>query len=358
MIGTPLDVQASTRKHRSRRVGARLGAVALALALIASACGDDSEGDDWFASQASSGDKVTIGFTPPTLTMADFYINMARGFMAEAAALGMDVEMLVKSPTTHAAAEEQLSIVEAYINQGVDYLWISPVAFEAGEPMMAAANAAGIPVLTGPFMDKYEGVDVLAYVGFSEFDAGAMQAQFAIDEFGDQLKVAIIQGAPGAFSDHRVNGIKSVLEQHSGVEIVAEPIANWDRQQALEAVETIIQAHPDLDVVFPVAGDMGLGSVEGLKTSGALHNPTEVVGFDSLGQEANSIARGEEYASIFNNPMGIGALAAQIVNTHMSGGTPQSDRLVSLIPITADNVMSELPGWFRGETEPDYFPEY
>jgi hypothetical protein len=42
----------------------------------------------------------------------------------------------------------------------------------------------------------------------------------------------------------------------------------------------------------------------------------------------------------------------------MSGGTPQSDRLVSLIPITADNVMSELPGWFRGETEPDYFPEY
>jgi ribose transport system substrate-binding protein len=356
MISTQFVEQTSAKKLRRRGFGARLGAVGLTLALIASACGDD-EDSDWFASQ-TQGEKITIGYTPPTLTLADFYINMARGFMTEAEALGMNVEMLVKSPTTHAAAEEQLGIVESYINQGVDYLWISPVAFEAGEPMMAAANEAGIPVLTGPFMDKYTGVDILAYVGFSEFDAGAMQAQFAIDEFGDQLKVAICQGAPGAFSDHRVNGIKSVLEQHSGVELVAEPIANWSRQECLEAVETIVQAHPDLNVVFPVAGDMGLGAVEGLKTSGALHNPTEVVGFDSLGQEANSIARGEEYASIFNNPMGIGALVAQTVKTHMEGGTPQSDRLVSLIPITRDNVMSELPGWFRGETEPEHFPEY
>ena len=310
------------------------------------------------AATAPATEHIVVGFTPPTLTIADFYINMARGFMEEAETLGLDVEMLVEAPSTHSTAEEQLSIVEGYIAQDVDYLWISPVAFEAGAPMMAAGNEAGIPILTGPFMDQYEGLDILTYVGFSEFDAGAMQAQLAIDEFGETLKVAIIQGAPGAFSDARVSGIKSVLEEHPDVEIVAEPVANWDRQQALEAVETIVQANPDLDVVFAVAGDMALGSVEALETSGALHNPTEVIGFDALGAEVNSILRGDEYASIFNNPMGIGALVAQAVAADLAGEEVPLEQLVTLIPISAENAETEVPAWFRGEEDPPFFPEY
>ena len=333
--------------------------IVAALALIAAACGDDDTSGTSDTTETGSADqKIVVGFTPPTLTVADFYINMARGFAAEAELLGIDAEILVKSPVTHSAAEEQLSIVETFINQGVDYLWISPVAFEAGDPMMAAGNSAGIPIITGPFMDIYENSDVLAYRGFSEFDAGAMQAQFAIDEFGDQLKVVIIQGAPGAFSDARVAGLKSVLETLPGVEIVAEPVANWDRQQALEATETLVQANPDLDVIFPVAGDMGLGAVEALKTTGALHNPTEVVGFDALGQEVNSILRGEENESIFNNPMGIGALVAHAIAADLAGEPVALEDLVALIPITADNAESELPPWFYGEAEPDHFPEF
>jgi ribose transport system substrate-binding protein len=339
-----------------------IGGVILAVAAV------DGSGAGWAASGVSTsvepsaesapGQAIVVGYTPPTLTIADFYINMARGFMEEAESLGLDVEMLINAPSTHSTAEEQLSIVEGYIAQDVDYLWISPVAFEAGAPMMAAGNDAGIPIVTGPFMDEYEGLDILTYAGFSEFDAGAMQAQVAIDDFGEDLQVAIIQGAPGAFSDARVAGIKSVLDEHPGVEVVAEPVANWDRQEALEAVETIVQANPDLDVVFAVAGDMALGAVEALETSGALHNPTEVVGFDALGAEVNSILQGDEHASVFNNPMGIGALVAQAIAADLAGDEAPLQQLVELIPITADNAETALPAWFRGEEEPPYFPEY
>ena len=302
--------------------------------------------------------QIVIGYTPPTLTIADFYINMARGFQAEAKKIGLNAKVLVKAPSTHAAASEQLNIVQSFINQKVDYLWISPVAYEAGTPMMAAANRANVPVITGPFLSTYKGSKILSYVGFSEFDNGALQAQWAIDKFGKSLTVAIIQGAPGQFNSERVNGLLSVLKKYPGVKVVAKPVADWDRQKALDAVSNIITANPDLNVVFTVASDMGLGAIEALKTAGKLNKPTRVVGFDASGAEVNSMFRGEESASMFNNPLGIGALVADTIKADLAKQKVPQLQKVKLIAITKANAKAVLPPWYYGVGKPTYFPQY
>ena len=266
--------------------------------------------------------------------------------------------MLVKSPSTHAAAAEQLNIVQSYINRKVDYLWISPVAYEAGTPMLAAAARAKIPVITGPFLNQYKGAKILTYAGFSEFDNGALEASWAIEQYGETLKVAILQGAAGQFNSERVNGIMSVLKKHPGVQVVAKPVCDWDRQKALDAVSNIMTAHPDLNVVFSVAGDMGMGAVEALKTSGKLNKPTHVVSFDASGQEVNSILRGEMSASMFNNPLGIGALVANAVKADQEGKKVAPIQKVALIPVTKANGKTAVPAWYRGIGKPEFFPQY
>lgn len=310
------------------------------------------------SASSKSQKKIVVGYTPPTLTIADFYINMARGFMAEAKKIGLDATVLVKSPSTHAAAAEQLNIVQSYINRKVDYLWVSPVAYEAGTPMLAAAARAKIPVITGPFLNQYKGAKILTYAGFSEFDNGALEANWAIEQYGETLKVAILQGAAGQFNSERVNGIMSVLKKHPGVQVVAKPVCDWDRQKALDAVSNIMTAHPDLNVVFSVAGDMGMGAVESLKTSGKLNKPTHVVSFDASGQEVNSILRGEMSASMFNNPLGIGALVADSIKADLDGKSVAAIQKVALIAVTNANAKTVVPAWYRGIGKPEFFPQY
>jgi ABC-type sugar transport system substrate-binding protein len=301
---------------------------------------------------------IVVGYTPPPVTISDFYVNMARGFQTEAAKIGLNATVLLKAPSSHAASAEQLNIVQSFINRHVDYLWISPVAYEAGAPMFAAADRAHIPVVAGPFLTNYPGSKILSYVGFSEFDNAANQAKWAIASYGTHLKVAITQGAPGQFNSDRVNGLMSVLKNYPSIKIVAKPVCNWDRQQALDAVSNIITATPDLNVVFTVASDMGLGAIEALKTAGKLNKPTHVVGFDASGAEINSMLRGEESASMFDNPIGIGALVADTILAHLNHKQVPHLQKVKLIAVTKANAKSIVPGWYYGIGKPKYFPQY
>ena len=336
-------------KARSLTVLAALLAICALVAAASASAGETS---------SNVSKQIVIGYTPPTLTIADFYINMARGFQAQAKKIGLNAKILVKAPSTHAAASEQLNIVQSFINQKVDYLWISPVAYEAGTPMMAAANKAKIPVITGPFLSTYSTSKILSYVGFSEFDNAALQAQWAIDKWGTSLKVAIIQGAPGQFNSERVNGLMSVLKKYPGVKVVAKPVCDWDRQKALDAVSNIITSNPGLNVVFTVASDMGLGAIEALKTAGKLNKPAHVVGFDASGAEVNSMFRGEESASMFDNPLGIGALVADTIKADLAKQTVPQLQKVKLIAITKANAKAILPPWYYGVGKPTYFPQY
>src|SRR5262245_30120156 len=86
------DGKMKVRKHRLWWPSL-IGGVVLAVVAV------DGSGAGWASSGVSTsvapsagsapGQAIVVGYTPPTLTIADFYINMARGFMEEAESLGL-----------------------------------------------------------------------------------------------------------------------------------------------------------------------------------------------------------------------------------------------------------------------------
>lgn len=283
---------------------------------------DDSSPDDEGTEEAGgTGETITIGWTPPDITgvfqtATDFFEQAA----AQAGENGIDVEIVSRSPATHTDFGDQLAIVEDFITSGVDVIAISPSDTEAIKPGIQQANEAGIPVIMVNLLEEQDGIDVASYIGFDNTEAARVSGFAVLDYYGgpgvlgdgEMVDVAedayldlewwedlyadadlsdvsadgvIIEGIAGTFfSQARLDGFNSAIEDADGIEILAEPIAaDWNREKGVSATETFLSRFGtgELDFIWAASNEMGLGAMltaeqEGrLDTSGGTTPPQE-----------------------------------------------------------------------------------
>lgn len=313
----------------------KLLAALAAVALLVAACdGDglevDPDTDEELGAEEAGGeeggdgggdDRIVIGWTPPDITgvfqtATEFFEASAE----QAAEHGLDVEVLSRSPETHVDFGDQLAIIEDYVTRDVDAIAISPADVEAIKPGIQQANDAGIPVIIVNLLEEQEDIDVASYIGFDNSEAAAVSAYAILDYFGGpgvlgegeeadvdedtyldlewwedlyadadtaavQSSGVIIEGIAGEFfSVQRLEGFNGVMDEHEGIEILAEPIpGDWNRELGTEATEDFLSrfGEDELDFIWAASNEMGLGAMlaaeqEGrLDTSGGATPPEE-----------------------------------------------------------------------------------
>ena len=74
----------------------------------------------------------------------------------------------------------------------------------------------------------------------------------------------------------RVQGFQEKLKEEPGMELVASQTGHWTTAGAMQAMENILQANPDLNAVFSSSDMMGVGAVEALSAAGKLDDVTLV----------------------------------------------------------------------------------
>lgn len=84
-------------------------------------------------------------------------------------------------------------------------------------------------------------------------------------------------------------------DNNSGLNVVAEQNADWDRQKAKELASTWIQQNPDLKAIFCNNDDMALGVVEAVEEA---KKDILVVGVDGIGEAYDSIRAGKLDATV------------------------------------------------------------
>jgi ribose transport system substrate-binding protein len=279
--------------------------VLLAAGCVAlSGCGGDDEGSGDSGGGSSETKKVTIGWTPPDITgvfktATDYFERGA----ADANKAGFDVEVVSRSPETHTSFADQLAIVEDFISQNVDVIAISPADTEAIKPAIKQANDAGIPVVMVNLLEEQKDIDVASYIGFDNAEAAKVSAYSVLDYYGGpgvlgagekvdikpddyldlswweetyadadkdsiQAKGTVIEGIAGTFfSQARLDGFTSVIEQYQGIQIQGKPIAaDWNREKGVNAAEDFISRYKPADMQFmwAASNEMGLGAIQAL----------------------------------------------------------------------------------------------
>ncbi|NEI68741.1 substrate-binding domain-containing protein [Rhizobium lusitanum] len=263
---------------------------------------------------------------------------LTEGNVAKAAAEKLGYTATVGAHKGDTNTESNL-IDTAITNKSVAII-LDPANADGSVGAVKKAVAAGIPVFLVNAEINQEGLAKAQLVS-NNAQGAAIGAQQWVEAVGDKGKYAELFGAP---SDNnaatRSNGYETVLTQYPDLQKVAKEVANWDRTQGHNKMQSILQAHPDITGVISGNDEMALGAIAALKEAGKLAN-VKVGGFDGSPDAVAAIKAGELQYTVLQ-PVAVFSEEAvkqadSFIKTGKTGATSEK-QLFDCILITKDNV--------------------
>lgn len=282
----------------------------------------------------------------------EFWRNFKNGYEQSAKVIkkaGVDVSIKVDGTTDEGDEIGQQTMTDNLVNQGYDALMLSPISDSNLTSSVDNAKNKKIPTV-----NVNDGLISAAdyFVGPDAYQNGELAAEWVSKELGDKGDVAIVVGMAKAFAAReRTAGFKGwIKDNNSGLNVVAEQNADWDRQKAKELASTWIQQKPDLKAIFCNNDDMALGVVEAVEEAKA---DILVVGVDGIGEAYDSIKAGKLDATVDSFGYYMSQVATEVTLRILEGQdiprvvhTPQA--LIDSSNVNKD--AAEIIGW----TDPKY----
>jgi ribose transport system substrate-binding protein len=239
---------------------------------------------------------------------------------AEAAAKTLGANVIQYIPTRPDSIPEQLSQVEDVIVKKPDAIVFIPVDSRALVPAVEKINAAGIPVTN--ITDRIAEGKLVAYVGADDYNIGLSTARALLKAIGGKGNVVILEGVKGSLTNSdRVRGFNDALKEFPQVKLLASQPGNYQRLQALQVMENLIQSFPQIDGVLAANDAMAIGALEAL--DGA-NRKAAVVGINGSREAIELIKSGRLLASGDFNGFIQGCYGVEIaVRNLRKEGTPK-----------------------------------
>lgn len=263
-------------------------AVLMMSVMLIAGCSSGEEASN--AADKKSG-TATIGFSISTLNNP-FFVSVKDGVEAKAKELGVNVK-IVDAQNDPA---KQANDVADLLQQGVSVLLVNPVDSAAISTSVEAANKANIPVIA---LDRSADKGTIAsLVASDNVKGGEMAAEYIIKKLGEGVKVAELEGIPGASATReRGEGFHKVADQK--LNVAAKQSADFDRTKGLTVSENMLQANPDIQAIFAQNDEMALGAIEASKSAG---KQIFIVGFDGTDDGLKAVEAGTMAATIAQQP--------------------------------------------------------
>ena len=200
----------------------------------------------------------------------------------------------------------QTSQVDNFITQKVDLLLISPFEAAPITPAVRRAMDAGIPVIELDRKTVGEpGKDYTAFIGGDNYKIALAAGKYTADKLlPNGGEVAVLEGLPSSTpAVERLNGFKDGVKGNAKIDIVAEQAADWVPDKAQTAFSAMLQAHPDIKMVYASNDMMAAGALLAAKGAG---KKVQIIGTDGLPGPAGGIeavAKGD-WSATFTYPTG------------------------------------------------------
>src|SRR3954471_6162438 len=244
--------------RRKLLVGSAAGAVALTL------------GSRAFAAlpPLAKKDKYKVGFAQ-TESNNPWRLAETKSMQDEAAKLG---HQLVYTDAAGSSAK-QASDVNSMIAQGVDAIFLPPREDKPLVPVVLAARDAGIPVFlidrdVDHSMAK-PGEDYVTFIGSDFIEEGKRIAEWLVKNANGKSKIIELEGTVGASpANDRKKGFDDAINAAGGFTIVASQSGDFARDKGRQVAETLLQAHPEADIIYAHNDEMALGAISALEAAG------------------------------------------------------------------------------------------
>jgi ribose transport system substrate-binding protein len=275
-----------------------------------------------------------------------FFVDMRRG--AQEAADRLGVQLQVQAAEREVDVDKQMQIIENLLQTGIDVLCVTPSGSREIVSALVKAQAAGVPIVVvdtrlDPKAAAEANLRWETFVGSDNYAGGRLAGEHAVAISGGKARIGILEGVPGhETGDSRVRGFRDAVSGTPGITIVASQTANFERDQGFIVFQNMLQAHPDMDLLFAANDLMALGAIEAIAAAGRTGR-VRVIGFDALDDAKTAIAAGTMDASVAQFPYEMGKTAIESAVKILNGERPPAEVTVKLEMITKDSMAAAKP---------------
>jgi erythritol transport system substrate-binding protein len=232
------------------------------------------------------------------------------------------------------------TLIDTAITNKSAAIILDPANADGSIGAVKKAVAAGIPVLLVNAEINQEGLAKAQLVS-NNAQGAALGAQQWVQAVGDKGDYVELFGNPADNNAAtRSNGYETVLTQYPDLKKVGKEVANWDRTQGYQKMQSLYQAHPEIIGVISGNDEMALGAIAALKEAGKL-SAVKVGGFDGSPDAVAAVKAGEMQYTVLQPVATFSAEAVRqadnFIKTGKTGAASEK-QLFDCILITKDNA--------------------
>jgi ribose transport system substrate-binding protein len=334
-IGLELDAIAAAVRPRLRP----LTAVAVVPLLgIAASCSSGSSSSSSSSStssssKSSSGQALTFAVVPKSLSF-DYWTHLHDGAMCAASKLG-NVTIDWNGVSAETDVTGQVSMLDGYIDRGVNGLIYAATDATALLPVTARAQAARIPVYNIDSGITPQQVPLFA----TDNLLGAHEVAALMNTYlHGHGNVAIVEFQPGSMTDdQRKQGFIQGVATYPGLHLVADQADGSDASRALTITNDILTAHPNLTGIFGSNEPSVIGASQAVKQR-HLSGKIVMIGWDAAPDEVAALKSGEISALIVQNPFRMGFDSVVAMTEHIRKGISVGNSDTGVYVVTRQNM--------------------
>jgi ribose transport system substrate-binding protein len=268
-----------------------------------------------------------------------WFVVLAESAAQRAKELGYEATIFDSQNNSAKEAEHFDNIIA----MGYNAILFNPTDADGSVLNVKRAKEAGIPTFC---MDReINARDAAVTQLLSDNFTGCVKlGQYFVRQLNQQGNYVEILGLVGDNNTwNRSNGFHSVVDEFPELKMVAQQSADFDRNKAMDVMETIMQANPDIDAVFCGNDAMAMGAYQAVLAAGKARR-IKIFGFDGADDAVRGIAEGKIAATVMQFPVLESRTSAEMADEYIKGKRDFAGKTpVEVILITPENVEQFLP---------------
>lgn len=269
-----------------------------------------------------------------------WFVVLAQTASAQAQSLGYETKIFDSQNNTSLEADN----FENAIASGYTAILFNPTDADGSVTNALKAKAAGIPVFC---MDReVNSNDAATAQILSDNYSGCVSiGKYFAEQMNRQGTYAELLGLVGDNNTwNRSKGFHSVVDVYPGLKMIAQQSADFDRNKAMEVLESILQAHPDINAVFCGNDAMASGAYQALVAAGKAHK-VKVFGFDGAEDVVDAIKNKKIIATGMQFPKVMAKTAAMYADDYFKGRRDFPKKVPVAVELVTQENVDEYTGY-------------
>lgn len=230
--------------------------------------------------------------------------------------------------------EKENAAIENAITNGYDAIIVQPNNGEAQRPYVEKIVQAGIVAITTNA--RIDGIEGASSVDADPYKQAAVNAALALEQVPQNGKVVVLNGPSGNFhADERRKAWQAeFFDKRPDVTIVAEDIANWNKDEAMAFMEDWITAYGQIDAIISMNDNMAAGALEIVQDASNILS----YGVDGTAEACLLIQEGKMTATCLQSAIDLAELNMDTVHKLLTGEETKIDVDIEEVLITKENA--------------------